>query len=149
MSRSISRWTPSGDPVRERLSRLVDQAFGDFLGSGEEGEAMSSRVWSPAVDVLETDDSLVLRAELPGLKREDVQITLESNTLTLKGERRFERKEDESFLRIETTYGAFSRSFTLPSNIRGDETRASFQDGILEIRIPKAEEARPRHIEIA
>ena len=149
MSRNLSRWTPTGDPARDRLTRLVDQVFGDFGGQMSRSEDVSDRVWSPAVDISETSDALLLRAELPGLKREDVEITLENNTLTLRGERKFEKSaEDENFLRIEGSYGSFVRSFTLPGNIQTDGTKARFQHGVLEIRLPKVDEAKPRRIEI-
>lgn len=150
MSRNLSRWTSAGDPARDRLTRLVDQVFSDFGGQmGRSSEDVSDRVWSPAVDISETGDALLLRAELPGLKREDVEITLENNTLTIRGERKFEKSaEDENFLRVESSYGSFARSFTLPGNVQTDKTKAHFQDGVLEIRLPKMDEAKPRRIEI-
>jgi HSP20 family protein len=131
------------------VNRLFEQAFGDAY-TGEESEEMSSRSWTPAVDIAESDDRLTLFAELPGLAKDDVQITLEDNVLTVKGERRFERDETkESFHRIERAYGVFQRSFHLPSNVQADKVEAAFADGVLRIAIPKQEEAKPRKIEIS
>ena len=102
------------------------------------------------MDVAETADALTLYAELPGLSREDVDITLENNVLTVRGERKFEKDvKEESFHRIERAYGAFSRSFTLPTNVKNDGVEATFKDGVLTVRIPKAEEAKSRKIAIA
>ena len=105
--------------------------------------------WRPAVDVQESDEALTLTAELPGLKKEDVNITLESRVLTLSGERRFENEDQRNnYHRIERAYGRFSRSFTLPSNVDGSGIKAQFDNGVLRITLPKAEEARPRKIDI-
>jgi HSP20 family protein len=131
------------------VNRLFEQAFGDAY-RGEEGEEMSSRAWTPAVDIAESDDRLTLYAELPGLKKDDVEITLEDNVLTVRGERRFEGDETkESFHRIERAYGAFHRAFHLPSNVRADKVQAAFADGVLRIDVPKQEEAKPRKIAIS
>lgn len=149
MARGITRWAPGTDPVRDRLSRLFEQAFGDVYSGGEESEEVSSRSWVPAVDIAESDDALTLYAELPGLTKDDVEITLEDNVLAIKGERKFEREETkESYHRIERAYGTFSRTFSLPTNVRTDEVNASFKDGVLHVEIPKAEEAKPRKITI-
>lgn len=148
MARAIARWTPTQDLLRRRFDRLFDETFGDMYGR-EEGEDVSSRSWTPAVDIAETDEGLTLYAELPGLSREDVEITLEDNVLAIKGERRFERDETkENYHRIERAYGVFQRSFHLPANVRSDQVKASFEDGVLRVEIPKAEEAKPRKIEI-
>lgn len=149
MQRGIMRWSPANDLLRERVNRLFEQAFGDVYG-GEQGEEVSSRSWTPAVDIAETDEALSLYAELPGLTKEDVEITLEDNVLAIKGERKFEREETkENFHRIERAYGTFHRSFHLPSNVRSDQVEASFRDGVLRIDIPKQEEAKPRKIAIS
>ena len=101
------------------------------------------------VDIRETEDALVLTVELPGLTREDVQITLENNMLTLAGERNFEKEsKGETFHRIERSYGAFSRAFTLPANVKTDKVEAVFNDGLLQVTLPKVEESKPRKIEI-
>ncbi len=149
MSRGVTRWSPAGDVLHNRVNRLLEQAFGDLVGSTE-GEEVSNRRWMPPVDIAETDDGLVLYAELPGLSKDDLEITLEDNVLTLRGERRFADEEArESYHRIERAYGAFHRSFHLPANVRSDGVQASFADGVLRIDVPKAEEAKPRKIEIS
>lgn len=148
MTTGLTRWTPASELFRDRFGRLFDQAFADFRNL-ETGEDVASRNWMPAVDISETDDALVLYAELPGMTKDDVDITLENNLLSIRGERKFEKEaKKENFHRIERTYGSFSRSFTLPSNVRSDEVKATFKDGLLHIEIPKAEEAKPRKISI-
>ena len=131
----------------------VDQMFNDFLGASSlfgrsVGEGLRD-AWIPAVDVQETDNSFVFTAELPGLGKEDVDITLEENLLTLSGERQLsETEEGETFHRVERSYGKFSRSFTLPSQVDNSQVAASFKDGLLTIEVPKSEQAQPRKIEI-
>jgi len=149
MTTGLTRWNPAGELFRDRFGRLFDQAFADFGRGFESGEDVASRNWLPSVDISETDDSLLLYVELPGMTKDDVDITLENNLLSIRGERKFEKENTkENFHRIERTFGSFSRSFTLPSNVRSDEVNASFRDGLLHIEIPKAEEAKPRKIAI-
>lgn len=149
MQTAISRFTPN-DLFRQRFDRLFDQAFGSYLpavtGNGEE---VSNRAWAPAVDVRETDESLTLFVDLPGVTREDVDITVENRTLTLRGERKFEKDvERDNYHRIERAYGQFARTFTLPTNVRTDDVKATFADGVLTLVLPKAEESKPRKIAI-
>ncbi len=149
MSRGVTRWSPAGDVLHHRVNRLIDQALGDLVGS-EQGEEVSSRRWMPPVDIAENADGLVLYAELPGLSKKDVEITLEDNVLTIRGERLFADEESrESYHRLERAYGAFHRSFHLPANVRPDGVKATFADGVLRIDVPKVEEAKPRKIEIS
>src|SRR4029079_16720131 len=104
-----------------RYHRMFEDAFGNLFSPVVRGEEVSNRNWLPAVDVAETADAPPLYADLPGLSREDVEITLENNVLTVRGERKFEKDvKEESFHRIERSYGAFSRSFTLPTNVKND-----------------------------
>jgi HSP20 family protein len=108
------------------------------------------RRWVPAMDLLETAEAFVLRADLPGLTQEDVKIELEDSTLTVSGERKSEKvDEQEGYYRVERAFGSFSRSLTLPKGIDGDAVTASFDNGVLEIRVPKPEERKPRRIAIA
>ena len=146
MNSNLTRWTPTTDPYRDRMDRWMSQAFGDFLAPyGEEG----TRRWMPAVDIRETPDALKLYVELPGLAKEDVAITTENNVLTIAGERKFEKEvKEQSFHRVERSYGTFSRSFTLPGNVRYDKVEAQFENGLLVVTLPKQEEAKPRKIEI-
>jgi HSP20 family protein len=105
--------------------------------------------WSPSVDISENKENLVLEAELPGMKREDFEISIENNVITLKGERKFEkRSDDENYHRVERSYGSFTRSFTLPQNVTADGANAEFKDGILRVTLPKREETKARKIEI-
>jgi HSP20 family protein len=120
-----------------------------FSGDAEENETVG-RAWAPRVDILENEASYQVTAELPGVKKEDVEITVENNLLTLKGERKFEKDVNkEQYHRIERAYGAFARSFTLPNRVSQDQVQAKFDNGLLTITIPKAAEARPKKIEIA
>lgn len=147
MTTGMIRWNPNPDLLRQRVDRLFDRAFSDFLAPAQ--DAMSTSRWMPAVDIRETTDALVLVAELPGMTKDDVQITLENNVLTISGERKFEKDvKEESFHRIERSYGSFTRSFTVPGNLRHDQVQAVFENGVLTVSLPKAEEAKPRKIDI-
>jgi HSP20 family protein len=141
----MSRWTQSPTLSREPFYRLFETLFNQ-----DQGEDITTRTWTPPVDVRETEDAFVVTAELPGLSREDIQITLENNILRVSGERKFERDEkQDNYHRIERSYGAFTRSFALPSQVDADRVQAAFKDGVLTITVPKAEAARPRKIDIA
>jgi HSP20 family protein len=106
-------------------------------------------IWTPAVDITEKDDEYLVKVELPGVEKNDVQITLESNILTVKGEKKQEKEEKgENYHRMERSYGSFQRSFTLPTTVKSDKIDASFKDGVLSIRLPKSEEAKPKLIEV-
>jgi len=145
---ALTRWTASPDLYRSPFDRLFNQAFNEFL-SPIATEEVSNRRFLPAVDIRETSDGLTLSAELPGINREDVHISVENSVLTISGERKFEKDtKEENYHRIERSYGTFSRSFTLPSNVKTDQVAASFKDGVLTIALPKADEAKPRKIEI-
>lgn len=148
MATGMIRWAPA-DLLRHRFDRLFDNPFGDYLDTARSGEEVSNRTWVPAVDIFETADGLSLNVELPGMKAEDIEITVENRVLTLRGERKFDNDvARESYHRIERSYGAFSRSFSLPSNLRSDDVKATFHDGVLTIALPKAEESKPRKIAI-
>lgn len=146
-------YNPRSDvPVRysttmpDPTSRFFDRFFGNL---GRDSEELSNRRWMPATDIRETEDHYEVTAELPGMTKDDVAITLENNQLTLSGERRFERDNDEqSFHRVERAYGAFARSFALPKNVDAEKVDARFADGVLTVTVPKLEEARPRKIAI-
>jgi HSP20 family protein len=123
-----------------RLHRELDQAFD---GSAREA------TWSPAVDIHEEAGRFVVRADLPGVKPADINITAEKGVLTLRGERNFEQKEDDGhYSRIERVRGKFTRSFTLPENVATAEIKAQFKDGVLELTIPKVAKPEPRRIEV-
>lgn len=143
----ISRWNPTAAWLERDPFRLME---GFFNGEAGRGEELSNRAWRPAVDIRETGDSYLVSAELPGLSKDDVQITIENNVLKLTGERRFEKEvKEEEFHRVERAYGSFSRAFALPTRVDPERVEAGFKDGILTITVPKAAEARPRKIEIS
>ncbi len=146
------------DPFREldRLQNEVNRLFEGYNNTGERPSAMTQangpagRVWSPAVDVAETQNEIVLRAELPGMKQEDIDIELTGDTLTLRGERKFENEErKENFVRVERSYGRFQRSFTLGVPVQFDAVTASYRDGVLEVHLPKSEDTKPRKVQVS
>lgn len=131
--------------LRRQMDEVFNRSLGQFFDNGS--ETMGS--WAPAMDVLEREDEVVLRAELPGLGEEDVEITIENNTLSLRGEKRFEEADDKgAYRRVERRYGSFYRSFSLPSTVDQDAVDANFRNGVLEIRLPKVEQAKPRKITV-
>ena len=144
---AVVKWDPFRDllSIQDRMNRLFEQT----LSRSRSEEGIAASTWTPAVDIYETPETIVLKAELPGLSREDIEIQIRDNALTLKGERRFAKDvQQENYLRIERAYGAFQRSFTLPATIQQDKIRAVFRDGVLELTLPKAEEAKPKKIAI-
>jgi HSP20 family protein len=140
---AIVRWEPTGELASMEIDRL-NRMFSDFYG-----EAFS-RAWVPPVDIYENDaHEVVLKAELPDMKREDIDVTFENGVLTLKGERKFgEEVKKEHFQRVERRHGAFSRSFTLPNTVDAGKISASYKDGVLTIRLPQREEAKPKQIAV-
>ena len=144
---AVVKWDPFRDliSIQDRMNRLFEQTLS--RSRGDEGAAAAT--WTPAVDIYETLDTIVIKADLPGVVREDIEIQIDDNTLTLKGERRFSKDvQEESYLRIERTYGSFHRCFTLPASIRQEEIRAVCRDGVLELTLPKAEGSKPKRIAI-
>lgn len=138
------------DPFRE-LRNLQDEMTRLFVGVAPRGngEQMAHGSWMPSVDIFEDKDRLVLEADLPGLKREDFEISVENNVITLRGERKFEKKvEGDNYHRVERSYGSFTRSFTLPQTVTAEGATAEFEDGILRVSLPKREETKARKIEI-
>jgi HSP20 family protein len=146
MLNTVTRWNPAVAYLnREPFSRLLNTFFNDL-----QGEEVSNQGWMPPVDIQETEDAYKLHAELPGLTRDDINITLENNVLRLSGERKFEKEaKKDSYHRIERTYGAFTRAFTLPHQVEADGVQAAFENGVLTITVPKAEQAKPRKISIS
>ena len=145
---TIVRWEPLREfsTLQNEMNRLFNTVF-DAPSPGNGGNTM--RRWMPAMDLLETDDHFVLRADLPGMSEEDVSIELEDTTLTISGERAAEHESrDEGYYRLERAFGAFSRTLQLPKGIDPEAVSAAFDRGVLEVRIPKPEERKPRRIEI-
>lgn len=140
---AVARFDPFRDitTLRDEMNRLFNRTVGEGVSSGS--------AWTPAVDIFDTDQAIVLRAELPGLTPEDIDIEIDDNVLSLKGERRFEETVQEGrYYRLERAYGHFQRNVTLPQGVKADEISASFDNGVLSVRVPKAEEVRPRKIAV-
>jgi HSP20 family protein len=144
---AIIRWDPFRDVVtlRERMNRM----FEDVFSGRTDDKELTPTSWAPAVDIYETENELVLSAEIPGLSEKEVEIKVEDNTLTLKGERRFEKEtKEENYHRIERSYGSFYRAFTLPNSIDPDKIQAEHENGVLRVSMPKRQELKPRTVKI-
>jgi len=157
--KTLSKWnpfnTPSGwDPFRE-LEEMQDRLTSFFgrrvplLKGGAEGEEFTVATWAPRVDIAEDDKEYVINAELPGITKEDVKVSVENGVLSISGERKTEKEEKgKKFHRIEQSYGTFVRSFTLPEGSSGEKISAEFRDGILKVHVPKDEKAKAKAIEV-
>jgi HSP20 family protein len=144
---NIVRYDPFRDlrSLQDEMNRLFSSTF----SRGGSDEQMFGGAWTPSVDIYENKDNIVLEAELPGMKSEDVNISIENNILTISGERKFEKKsEGDNFHRVERGYGSFTRSFTLPPTVSSENVTAEFENGVLHLTLAKREEAKPRRIEI-
>jgi HSP20 family protein len=142
---AIMRWRPYGNliNIQDEMNRLFDDFFGRPAVHGDEGR------WIPAVDISEDDDSLFVDVEVPGMKKEDIKVSLEHNVLSLKGEKKQEKEvKEENYHRWERSYGSFSRAFELPVPVQADKIKANYRDGVLHIALPKAEEVKPKEIPI-
>ena len=128
------------------FDRMLDNFF---RGGVQDDGSLAVSYWTPAVDIAELDNEFVVKVELPGINKDDVKITLESNILTIRGEKKEETNvKEENYHRVERTYGSFQRSFKLPTTVKGDNIDATYKDGILTVTLPKAEEAKPKQIEV-
>jgi HSP20 family protein len=139
----ISRWDPFRDisVLQDRINRIFNESAG-------RAENASSRMWSPVVDIMETQSDLVVRAELPGMSREDIDIEVTDESLTIRGERKFDEAVKDEYIRVERPYGPFQRSFSIGVPVQPDKVKANYRDGLLEVVIPKAEETKPKKIKI-
>jgi len=145
---SSTRWDPFGElfVLQERMNRALEDLF-PITRKGE--EELSVGTFYPAVDICEGDKEIILKAELPGIKKKDVHLELNDGVITLKGERKFEKEDKrDNYHRIERYYGNFHRSFTLPSTVDRDKIKATYKDGMLEVTLPKMEEAAPKSIPV-
>jgi HSP20 family protein len=144
---SITRYTTT--PEFRTLQHQMNRLFEPFLGRGFDDQDLAGGSWVPPVDVVEEKDAILVSAELPGLRPEDVEIQYENGVLVLRGQRTFQQESsDRTYHRVERAYGTFVRSFTLPRSADPDKITASFQNGLLEVRVPKREEAKPKMIPI-
>ncbi len=152
---SLVRWNPSRDlsafpsdvlSMRKEFDRLFDSFF---HGDTTDATSAFTSAWIPAVDIAERENDFVVKMELPGVAKEDVRITMQDDILTIRGEKKQEKESKGSeFRRVERSYGSFQRSFTLPASVKAGEIDASFSDGVLHVTLPKAEEARPKQIDV-
>jgi HSP20 family protein len=145
---SITRY----DPFRElrNLQDEVNRLFSTNLSRSFGDEGIARGAWMPNVDIYENKDQIVLEAELPGMNREDFDLTVENNVLTLRGERRFEKRDDsDNYHRVERAYGSFSRSFTLPQTVSSENAAAEYKNGVLRVVLQKREEVKARRIQIS
>jgi HSP20 family protein len=151
---AMERWRPFGQSTMERwepfrvsdIQSEVNRLFDNFYGRPA---AASGRVWLPPVDMYATKDDLVLTLELPGVSEKDVSVSITGDLLTVKGERRFEHDvKEQDLLHVERTYGKFERMIQLPMAVQADRVKATYREGVLEIKLPKAEELKPKEIKI-
>jgi HSP20 family protein len=145
MDMNISRFDPNRHlgSLQDQVNRLFDETFRGRSGQSE------MTAWAPAVDIYETQNELVVKADLPDVKENDIDLRVENNMLTIRGERKFERSVNEdAYLRVERAYGTFSRSFSLPSTINTEAIAAEYHNGVLTVHLPKREESKPKQIKI-
>ena len=145
---ALVKWDPFRDIItlRERMDRMFEDSLSRFRMPEE---ATMPTFWSPSVDIYETDENIVLKAELPGVDKKEVSVEVKDSTLILKGERKREKEvKEENYHRVERSFGTFMRSFSLPVNVKQDQVKAKFRDGVLEVTLPKAEEAKPKQVKV-
>ena len=143
----LTRWDPFREftTVQDRLNRLFRESYGE----GRE-EALNTSMFAPPVDVYEDDHNITLKIEVPGIDEKDIDVQIENNTLTVHGERRFEKEEkEENYRRVEGKYGSFTRSFTLPNTLDPEQVQAHYDKGILKIQLAKKAEAKPKQIKVS
>lgn len=146
---AIVRWEPFREllSTQDRFNQLFNQTFSSFFGP--EGQELSKGAWAPAVDIYETGNNLVIKAELPGIDPKDVEVRVENGTLSISGERKSEKEVKEgNYHRVERSYGSFYRSFNLPPTVSSDNVTADYKDGILTLNLAKREEAKPKTIKV-
>jgi HSP20 family protein len=144
--RTINRWE---QPFRgaTTLQEQINRVFGDVVGRA--GEESNLTPWAPEVDIYETENEMVVKADLPDVDPQDLDIRVENNILTIRGERKFDKTVNEdNYLRIERSYGSFSRSFSLTNSVKSEAIKADYQNGVLTLSIPKREEAKPKQIKV-
>ena len=145
----LARWSPWKD--LEELEKRLSTAYGrvPVSASSEKKEAITVAEWSPLVDITEDDKEYVIKAEIPEMKKEDIKINVHDEVLTITGERKYEKEEKgRKYHRVERSYGSFLRSFSLPEDADGTKIIAEYKDGVLKVRLPKSEKAKPKTIEV-
>ena len=147
--RDVTAWHPVSDFASEfvNMQREIDRMFDRFRGGMQDDGTTTA--WLPAVDITENADAFVVNIEVPGIKKSDVKISVQNGVLTVSGERKQEEEsKGETYHRLERSHGVFHRSFTLPTSVKSDKIDAGYNDGVLTITLPKAEEAKPKEIEV-
>jgi HSP20 family protein len=142
---TIARLEPFGglSTLQDQFSRLFNESFRTHT------EESALTTWAPAVDIYETPNELVVKADLPDVNEKDIDVRVENNLLTIRGERKFEKSvSEENYLRVERTYGAFSRSFSLPNTVNSEAIGAEYKNGVLTVTLPKREESKPRQVKV-
>ena len=142
----LTRWDPFREltALQNRMNRLLEEQYG-----GGREESLLAGAFVPPVDIYEDEHSVQLKLEVPGVEEKELDIKVENNTLTVSGERKFEKEEkEENFHRVERRYGSFSRSFTLPNTVSTDDIQANYENGVLKIRLNKRAEAKPKQIKV-
>jgi HSP20 family protein len=145
---TLERWEPFSNTseIQDEMNRLFDSFFGRPTSVAT---AEGARVWAPVFDMYETKDELVLKVELPGVREKDISLSITGDLLTVKGERAFDQEQkDENYFRAERVYGKFERTIQLPLPVQADRVTATYRDGVLEVKLPKAEEVKPKDIKI-
>ncbi len=146
---NITKWDPFKDlmSLQNRMNRLFEDSM---RGARDSDTSLGGAAWSPPVDIYETENEIILKAELPGVDQNGIDIQVESNTLSLRGERKMETDtRRENYYRIERAYGSFYRSFTLPGSVNQERIHADYKDGVLTVELPKREETKPKQIKVA
>ena len=144
---SMTRWEPFRglSALQEQVNRLFDDSF---TGSRSSQAELAS--WAPAVDIYETENELVVKADLPDMQEKDIDVRVENNTLTIRGERKFSNEvHEDNYLRVERAYGTFTRSFSLPNTVNSEAIHAEYHNGVLSVRMPKREESKPKQVKIS
>ncbi len=152
---SLIRWNPARELATFptdvfNMQREINRMFDSFFRGGTlDDGSLGTSLWAPATDIAEHDDEYQVKVELPGVGKDDVKITMQDNILTIRGEKKQEKEsKNSSYHRVERSYGSFQRSFTLPTRVKQDKIEAAYNDGILTITLPKAEETKPKQIEV-
>ncbi|MGA9630743.1 MAG: Hsp20/alpha crystallin family protein [Candidatus Acidiferrales bacterium] len=143
---SITRWDPFQNlaALQDQVNRLLEAPL-----AGRRAENSNLTAWAPAVDIYETENELVIKADLPDIDEKDLDVRVENNMLAIRGERKFEQKvKEDNYLRIERTYGSFSRSFSLPTTVNTESIHAEYKNGVLTVQLPKRAESKPRQVKV-
>src|SRR5436190_4483656 len=141
----LTRWDPFREfsTLQDRMNRLFHDSYGD------REEALTTSTFAPPVDVYEDEHNVTLKIEVPGIDEKDIDVRIENNTLTVHGERKFEKEEkEENFRRVERQYGSFTRSFTLPNTVDAEQVQAHYEKGILKVQLAKKAEAKPKQVKV-